>query len=85
LKVQTPGQQSVPDVTIVGAQGSCSVDGSATVCSISRDGPGALDFQVTAPGFKSQAVHREIAPGTTNGCCHCDIVPAFDTLTLQPS
>jgi hypothetical protein len=85
LNVQTPTQQPVPDLTLSGVQGSCSVDGNATLCSIDRDGPGTLVFQVSAPGFQTQSVHRDIKAGSSHGCCQCSVMSQVDTLTLQPS
>jgi hypothetical protein len=92
LIVQTPNQQPVPDVTIVGAptRWRCEVAdetprGAATMCFI-YGGPGTLDLEVSAPGFQSKSVHDEIAT-STDECCGCGYVPETDAhaLTRQPT
>ena len=60
------------------------VTAEATVCTPARSESGLYEFDVSAPGFRTERVEQTVPEAQSGGCCACGYESKTVELTLQP-
>jgi hypothetical protein len=76
--------EPVPDVTVEGAEGQCTVRERETVCELgNRRGAGSYELTLSAPGYMSRTVSQRVREDPSPGCCSCGYEPVTVDVMLQ--
>ena len=84
VKVTAEGGGPVADASLVGEPGECNSTAEATVCTPARSESGLYEFDVSAPGFRTERVEQTVPEAQSGGCCACGYESKTVELTLQP-